>query len=51
MVVPNIELPKSKKISMSDWSVAPLSEKQIQYAAADAFAAHVLKSVLNRDFV
>jgi ribonuclease D len=43
MVVPNIELPKSKKISMSDWSVAPLSEKQIQYAAADAFAVPVFR--------
>ena len=38
-VIPEFELAKSKKISMSDWSVTPLSERQIQYAAADAFAA------------
>ncbi len=31
--------PKSKKISMSDWSNMSLSSAQIDYAAADVYAA------------
>jgi hypothetical protein len=33
-----IELAKSKKVQMSDWAAAPLSERQVAYAAADAWA-------------
>jgi len=34
-----VDLPKSKRISTSDWSQFPLSEKQIQYAVNDALSA------------
>lgn len=34
-----LDLPKRKKLSASDWSQVPLSEKQIVYAARDAWAA------------
>jgi ribonuclease D len=33
------KLQKSKKISTSNWSISPLSDKQIQYAADDAQVA------------
>jgi hypothetical protein len=32
-----VDLPKPKKISMSDWSSVPLTEKQIIYSARDAW--------------
>ncbi|MEK5772174.1 hypothetical protein VXE29_16635, partial [Acinetobacter variabilis] len=34
--------PKSKKISTSNWSVKQLSPQQINYAAADAYAARII---------
>jgi ribonuclease D len=34
-----LDLPKHKKLSASDWSQVPLIEKQIVYAARDAWAA------------
>jgi 3'-5' exonuclease len=36
--VPNLKLPKHKKLQMSNWEL-PLSDAQIEYAAGDAFAA------------
>jgi ribonuclease D len=34
-----VDLPKSKRLSRSNWSRLPLSEKQIAYCARDAWAA------------
>jgi ribonuclease D len=34
-----LDLPKHKRLSASDWSQVPLTEKQIVYAARDAWAA------------
>lgn len=33
-----VEMKKSKKLAMSNWSKAPLSRQQVQYAARDAWA-------------
>jgi hypothetical protein len=41
-----VEIPKSKRISRSDWSQVPLSEAQLVYAARDAWAgAAVMKNI------
>uniref|UniRef100_A0A7S2YNL0 3'-5' exonuclease domain-containing protein n=1 Tax=Entomoneis paludosa TaxID=265537 RepID=A0A7S2YNL0_9STRA len=34
-----VDLPKSKKLAMSNWAATPLSESQVVYAARDAWAA------------
>jgi hypothetical protein len=41
-----VEIPKTKRISRSDWSQVPLSEAQLIYAARDAWAgAAVMKNI------
>lgn len=43
-----VELAKSKKIAMSDWSMVPLSRKQLVYASRDAWAgAAVMANLRN----
>lgn len=48
-----VELQKSNKIAMSDWSQIPLTDKQIYYASRDAWAGaalmHVLPNMCNGD--
>lgn len=44
-----VDLPKSKRISTSDWSQFPLSEKQIQYAVNDALSALRIYECWKRD--
>jgi ribonuclease D len=41
-----VDLPKPKKISMSDWSSVPLTEKQIIYSARDAWAGAAIVNKL-----
>jgi hypothetical protein len=49
-LVLGVTLQKSKKISMSNWAKAPLSDDQISYAARDAWAsAAVLSELAARD--
>lgn len=47
-VILGLELPKSKKIAMSNWAKAPLSKTQIQYAARDAWVAAAVMDELCR---
>ena len=42
-----VELPKSKKTAMSDWSRVPLSERQLTYASRDAWAGAAIMENLN----
>ena len=42
-----VELPKSKKTAMSNWSQIPLSERQIVYASRDAWAGAAIVENLN----
>lgn len=46
LVVPGLELAKSRTITMSNWAQLPLSSSQISYAAADAFAAAAVVSTM-----
>ncbi len=43
-----VELPKSKKTAMSDWSKIPLSSKQLIYASRDAWAGAAVMENLGR---
>lgn len=43
-----VNFPKSKKISTSNWSKKILSPEQIAYAAADAYAARLIYQQLQR---
>lgn len=44
-----VELPKSKKVAMSDWSQVPLSSQQLVYASRDAWAGAAVMENLGRD--
>ena len=46
-MVAGLELQKSKSLSMSDWSVVPLTLRQLEYAAGDAFAAAAVVETLS----
>jgi hypothetical protein len=49
-VVLGLDLPKSKKIAMSNWAKAPLANDLIQYAARDAWAsAAIMQELCRRD--
>lgn len=41
-----LQLPKSKRIAMSDWSQVPLSKRQILYSARDAWAGAAIADKL-----
>lgn len=43
-----LELHKPKKISMSNWSLVPLSDRQLVYAARDAWVPAAVVDVLQR---
>jgi len=43
-----VELPKSKQITMSDWSKVPLDERQLVYASRDAWAGAAVMENLGR---
>ena len=43
-----VNFPKSKSVSTSNWSKFPLSTAQIQYAAADAYAPVLIYQELQR---
>lgn len=46
--VVNVDLPKSKKLTMSNWNQTPLSSAQVAYAARDAWAAAAVVDVLQQ---
>jgi hypothetical protein len=43
-----VEIPKTKRISRSDWSQVPLSEAQLIYAARDAWAGAAVMNNIHR---
>jgi hypothetical protein len=47
-MVSGFTLHKSKTLAMSDWSAVPLTQRQLEYAAADAFAAASVVDTLAR---
>lgn len=42
----HVDLPKTKKVTVSDWSSVPLSKHQLAYAARDAWAAAAIAAEL-----
>ena len=45
-----VELEKSKKLAMSDWSRIPLSSKQLCYASRDAWAGAAVMESIGRNY-
>jgi hypothetical protein len=46
--IANVDLPKSKKIAMSDWGVEELSKRNVAYAARDAWASAIVMHELQK---
>jgi ribonuclease D len=44
----SVDLPKSKKLAMSNWAKVPLTKDQVTYAARDAWAAAAILHELER---
>jgi ribonuclease D len=44
----NVDIPKSKKLQRADWTIRPLSDEMLRYAAEDVLHLARLRTVLHR---